>query len=155
MPQATTIPQLEDPSVPMFDPLPVATTSQQPAIVTTADVNPAGGSIDSGGPIDRCVWKLTEKQADGAVGRYLANMSALNQRSIATLGVPASIPTVESGLKSAGIFALGAFVGGYHGYKRSGGKGLQTAGYALAGGIFPLITTGVALFQGYGKRRGR
>lgn len=51
--------------------------------------------------------------------------------------------------------ALGAFVGGYHGSQRSGGKPGPTVGWSVAGALLPIPTAVVAVAQGYGKRRRR
>lgn len=57
--------------------------------------------------------------------------------------------TVATGLGWAGIAA-----GAFHGYRRNQSVG-WAIGWALAGGFFPLITTGIALAQGFGKKKGR
>ena len=50
---------------------------------------------------------------------------------------------------------LGAIMAGYHGSKRNHGSAGWTIGWGLLGAMFPLITNGVALAQGYGKSSGR
>ena len=52
------------------------------------------------------------------------------------------------------LMAGGALAGAYHGYKRNHSVGWAVA-WAILGGIAPLITTGVALAQGFGKPKGR
>ena len=47
---------------------------------------------------------------------------------------------------------LGAMMAGYHGSKRNGGSVGWTIGWGLLGGLFPLVTNGIALAQGYGVR---
>lgn len=47
---------------------------------------------------------------------------------------------------------LGAFIGWYHGGKRSGGKMGAKVGWGAAGFFLPVVTTGVAALQGFGKR---
>ena len=42
--------------------------------------------------------------------------------------------------------------GAYHGYRRNKSVG-WAIGWALAGSFFPLITTGIAVAQGFGKRK--
>lgn len=154
MPVADTIQDLQNPSVPTYDPLAQASVPQAAAqIITTGQANGSNGSVDNGGPIDRCAWMMTEKQAAGSMGRMVRSMSAANTWSSEYFGLPLAIPTVEGVMARGTVTLLGAFVGGFHGYKRSGGKGLPTAGYAIAGAMFPLITLGVGLFQGYGKHR--
>lgn len=39
----------------------------------------------------------------------------------------------------------------YHGYKRSDGSLMWAVGWAALAALFPTITTGVAIAQGYGK----
>jgi len=51
------------------------------------------------------------------------------------------------------IMAAGVVGGAYHGYKRSRSVGWAVA-WGLLGGMFPLITGGVALAQGFGKPKG-
>lgn len=45
----------------------------------------------------------------------------------------------------------GTAAGAYHGYKRNNSLG-WAIGWALLGGLFPVITVGVAAAQGFGKR---
>lgn len=47
-----------------------------------------------------------------------------------------------------------AIVDGVHGYKRNNEDGAAAAGWGALGFMFPLTTTTVALFQGYGKPKG-
>lgn len=54
--------------------------------------------------------------------------------------------------RAAMLCVLGSVVAGVHGYHRNKGHFGWTAGWAAAGFFFPVITTGVALFQGLGKR---
>ena len=145
MPVADTISALEDPPVPNFNPLPVATTPQPLATVLTTTntaTNGPDGSVDAGGPIDRA-----------AANRY----ADLNAWSSQTFGMPLAVPTVQSTIQRLGITILGAFVGGYHGAKRNPGKNkmLSMVGYGLAGVIFPIGTLAVAAVQGYAKPRRR
>lgn len=46
---------------------------------------------------------------------------------------------------------IGTGLGAYHGYKRSNGSIGWTIGWALLGGLFPIITIPVAYAQGFGK----
>ncbi len=153
MPGESTAQQLEsfqNPPVPSFQTLP---DSVQVPVLTTQDVNGPHGSIDNGGAIDRCVWALSAAQEQAQLGAYMRAMKPLNDESIARTGIPFAVPTVMGGFTNATLAILSAFMGGYHGYKRSRGKALTTAGYAAAGAIFPLITLGVAAVQGYAKPR--
>lgn len=47
----------------------------------------------------------------------------------------------------------GAGLGAYHGYKRTKSVG-WALGYSAAGSLFPLVTGGIALAQGFGKPKG-
>jgi len=49
---------------------------------------------------------------------------------------------------------VGMAAGAYHGYKRNNSVG-WAIGWALLGGMFPVITIPVSLAQGFGKRKGR
>lgn len=49
------------------------------------------------------------------------------------------------------LAAVSAGASAYHGYKRNRGAIGWTIGWALLGGIFPIITPAVALAQGFGK----
>jgi hypothetical protein len=44
-----------------------------------------------------------------------------------------------------------AVLDGVHGYKRNNEDGASAAAWGAIGFLFPLTTTTVALFQGYGK----
>lgn len=46
----------------------------------------------------------------------------------------------------------GTALGAYHGYRRNRGSVGWAIGWALLGGMFPVITIPVALAQGFGKR---
>lgn len=48
---------------------------------------------------------------------------------------------------------MGASVGAYHGYKRSGGKTSHAVGWGVAGALFPVLTVGVGLYQGLAQRK--
>jgi hypothetical protein len=50
------------------------------------------------------------------------------------------------------VGTAGAAAGAYHGYKRTGSVG-WAIGWALLGGMFPVITIPVALAQGFGKKK--
>ena len=51
---------------------------------------------------------------------------------------------------ASSLAVVGTAAGAYHGYKRTGSTG-WAIGWALAGGLFPIITIPVALAQGFGK----
>ena len=52
---------------------------------------------------------------------------------------------------ASGVAIAGTALGAYHGYKRTESLG-WTLGWALLGGLFPIITIPVALAQGFGRR---
>jgi len=52
------------------------------------------------------------------------------------------------------VTLLGAVMAGYHGYKRNRSNTGWALGWGLLGGMFPLITNGVALAQGFAKPHG-
>ena len=58
---------------------------------------------------------------------------------------------VSSG-QMLGVAAMG--LAAYHGYRRSHSVG-WAVGWALLAGLSPWITLGVAVAQGFGKRKGR
>ena len=51
---------------------------------------------------------------------------------------------------AAGLGLIGTALGAYHGYRRTRSLG-WTLLWALAGGLFPIVTIPVALAQGYGE----
>ena len=51
---------------------------------------------------------------------------------------------------ASGLGLAGTALGAYHGYKRTGSLG-WTLGWALLGGLFPIITIPVAFAQGFGR----
>lgn len=51
---------------------------------------------------------------------------------------------------ASSLALAGTALGAYHGYKRTESIG-WTIGWALAGGLFPIIAIPVALAQGFGK----
>lgn len=53
--------------------------------------------------------------------------------------------------RSALLGVVGVTVGVYHGYRRSKGSVGSAIGWGLLGLLFPVITTGVALYQGCGR----
>lgn len=54
--------------------------------------------------------------------------------------------------RAATLHLLGAVLAGVHGYQRNKGSLGWAAGWAALGFFAPVITTGVALVQGFGKR---
>lgn len=89
--------------------------------------------------------------------------SMLNQNGVRGLGLLDSHPRYNdiaywrSGyvVQTLALTGLGAFMGAYHGRKRSGGKLGSTLGYGLAGALVPIPTLAVSAFQGFGKRKRR
>lgn len=51
---------------------------------------------------------------------------------------------------ASGLGLAGTGLGAYHGYKRTGSIG-WAIGWALLGGLFPIITIPVAVAQGFGR----
>ena len=49
------------------------------------------------------------------------------------------------------VSAAGMGLGAYHGYKRNNGSVGWAVVWALLGGAFPIITTAVAIAEGFGK----
>ena len=49
----------------------------------------------------------------------------------------------------------GTAIGAYHGYKRNQGSVGWAIGWALLGGLFPVITVPIAFAQGIGDPKGR
>jgi len=149
----TTAQQLEDFRNPETPPFETLSNAVQAPVLTTLDVNGKHGSVDDGGAIDQCVWSLNAQQQSGPVGQYMSAVKPLNDWSVAKFGIPFAMPTVNGMMRNTTLTIISAFLGGYHGYRRSHGKALPTAGYALAGVVAPLLTLGVAAFQGYAKPR--
>jgi hypothetical protein len=52
---------------------------------------------------------------------------------------------------AGGIALAGAGAGAFHGYRRNRGSIGWALAWAALGGLFPLVTTGVAIAQGFGK----
>ena len=50
------------------------------------------------------------------------------------------------------IITAGTAAGAYHGYKRNQSIG-WAIGWGLLGGAFPILTTVIAIAQGYGKKK--
>jgi hypothetical protein len=73
----------------------------------------------------------------------------------AGVAVPDSAITQFYVARSFGYSLLGAIAGGIHGARRNKGSTGWTIGWAALGFMFPLITTGVAVMQGYGKPAGK
>jgi hypothetical protein len=65
---------------------------------------------------------------------------------------PATNPLGLSNLE-LGLSVAGTAIGAYHGYKRNNSVG-WAIGWAVLGGMFPVITSAVAFAQGISKRKG-
>jgi hypothetical protein len=61
-----------------------------------------------------------------------------------------TIPEISPAMRVIGM--AGAAAGAYHGYKRNNSVG-WAIGWALLGGVFPIITVPVSLAQGFGKKK--
>lgn len=55
---------------------------------------------------------------------------------------------------AAGTVVLGATMASIHGYRRNKGKTGYAVLWGIAGAVFPILTNGVALVQGYAKPSG-
>lgn len=70
---------------------------------------------------------------------------------VPTHGVPVGASLEISATRQV-IGAAGAAAGAYHGYKRNKSVG-WAVGWALLGGIVPIITVPLSLAQGFGKAK--
>lgn len=65
----------------------------------------------------------------------------------------AGLGNVQTGLTIFSWLATASMAASaYHGYKRNDSIG-WAVGWAILGGIFPIITPAIALAQGFGKRK--
>ncbi len=82
--------------------------------------------------------------------------SAWSSNLFATPGAPGTgqeviaTPLDTWSMLANGLGIAGTALGAYHGYKRTGSVG-WALGWALLGGLFPIITIPVAYAQGFGK----
>lgn len=84
---------------------------------------------------------------EGKVGNTLMGIGALGQDElVAQLQPPRWLVVFYGFLRLAG-----SGLGAYHGYRRHNGSVGWAIGWGVLGGLFPIITTGVALAQGYGR----
>ena len=83
------------------------------------------------------------------LGNYINNERAAN----GTVGNYVTVGDV-GGVRTSTIYMAGAGAAAYHGYKRNNSIGWALV-WGLLGGLSPLITNGIALAQGFGKRKGK
>lgn len=130
----------------------VMTPSPAP-VMTTADVNgdpDVGGSID-GGPADAmCAWWVAQNSPHHGA---MVELQAANQRAVQRWGMPLYVPSLMGMASSFGLMLLGGVYGGYHGWRRSGGKWLPTLGYGALTAYVPVVGVLVSVFQGPFTRR--
>jgi hypothetical protein len=127
---------------------------RRPGLGQTTSVNGEHGSVDQGGPVDNiCAAWIA---ADSPQGQIVQNLetAGMQQWSYENFGVPYYAPSLMASIASVSLHLLGAFVGGYHGHMRSGGKTLPMVLWGLGGYIFPLPVAAAAVITGYGKRAG-
>lgn len=69
-------------------------------------------------------------------------------------GALAGVPLGSASGTVWGILSAASVgVSAYHGYKRNNGSIGWAIGWAMLGGLFPVITPAIALAQGLGKRK--
>ena len=70
--------------------------------------------------------------------------------------VPTASPKPAAGFDVSSAYRVAAWAGvgagAYHGYKRNNSVG-WAIGWALLGGVFPIITIPLSLAQGFGKSK--
>ncbi len=92
-------------------------------------------------------------QARAADAKSLGGLGLYEYTSTYALpGAPEMIHGVTETLGNVQGMA-GLALGAYHGYKRSGGSLGWAAIWGFAGAMAPLITAGVAIYQGFGERK--
>lgn len=97
-----------------------------------------------------CGLLRNSMQPSGILGAA-RRISGLSGSAFDTLADGEEASTSGFWLTFAVVSGIGAGLGGYHGYKRSGGSMGSAIGWGLLGGLFPVITTVVALAQGFGE----
>ncbi len=85
---------------------------------------------------------------EGKMGNTLAGIGALGQDELVSEFQPPRWLTVLYGF----LRIAGTGLGAYHGYRRNNSIG-WAIGWGVLGGLFPIITTGVAAAQGFGQRK--
>lgn len=92
----------------------------------------------------------TERRAAQLVAPLLVAPTALSQP---LQGV--DLVTNETPGWVYAMAGIGGLLGAVHGYRRNRGSVGWAIAWGVAGTLLPLPTTGVALLQGYGKKKGR
>ena len=114
--------------------------------------DPYGGSY--GSYYSQLPEQLTyPNQAAMPYGPQFGQQDPQQPQPPAPLPAPSATKSKLGYLWSAASIA-GTAVGAYHGYKRNNSIG-WAIGWALLGGIFPIIVIPLAYAQGMGKRKGR
>ena len=76
-------------------------------------------------------------------------------QALTPFGADPKFPEPAGGWALWGVISTASMAASaYHGYKRNNSVG-WAIGWALLGGMFPVITIPVSLAQGFGKRKGR
>lgn len=88
---------------------------------------------------------------EGATALPVQQVSGLGRLALG--GFTAYQQSVIAGILIVGV--PGFVINAYHGYKRHGGSIGAAAGWGVLGFLLPILTTAVALAQGYGERARR
>jgi hypothetical protein len=76
----------------------------------------------------------------------------LTSKARLRFGQDVGAPSSTAAAVGAGLAVAGAGLGAYHGYRRDNSVG-WAIWWAAMGGLFPVITTAIAVAQGFGQRR--
>lgn len=85
----------------------------------------------------------------GATAVPVQQVSGLGRLALGALGLTPQQESVIGGFLILGV--PGALLAGYHGYRRHRGSVGAAIGWGALGLIMPILTTAVALAQGYGE----
>jgi hypothetical protein len=75
----------------------------------------------------------------------------LGREGLGAIFIEELSPGVRTFWEIASLLSTGACV--YHGYKRNHGSIGWAIGWGLVGGLFPVISVGIAAAQGFGKAK--
>jgi len=123
----------------------------RPRLGAVAEGSP---SVDEDGPVDKLCASLVDTTSPQGQQVLALEAAGLQSWSYQNFGVPYYAPSLMGSIASVSLHLLGAFVGGYHGHMRSGGKTAPMLLWGLGGYIFPLPVAAAAVITGYGKRAG-
>lgn len=84
---------------------------------------------------------------------YLGNYMASDNASNGAVSNYVEVGDLGGGVSSV-LWMAGSGAAAYHGYKRNGSVKWAIV-WGLLGGLAPIITNGIALAQGFGKRKGQ